>query len=95
MAVKDSYIFPLHLIVPVIYIQEYKIWSFLFCSFLNSLNAFVLRKVAGLITDQIIWITNLANPSNHTMTLVSTHPLSEMGTRNLPAGRTAICEPNV
>jgi hypothetical protein len=48
---------------------------------------------------------NLPNISSRTMALGSTHPLTEMSTRNLPAGKerparkadnlTAICEPIV
>jgi hypothetical protein len=48
---------------------------------------------------------NLPNPSNRTMALGSTQPLTEMSTRNLPGAKgrparradnlTAICEPNV
>jgi hypothetical protein len=48
---------------------------------------------------------NLPNPSNRTMALGSTQPLTEMSTRNLPGGKgrpacradnlTAICEPIV
>jgi hypothetical protein len=48
---------------------------------------------------------NLPNPSSRTMALVSTQPLTEMSTRNLPGGKkrsvrradnlTAICEPIV
>jgi hypothetical protein len=30
---------------------------------------------------------NLPNPSSHTMTLGSTQPLTEMGTRTLPGGQ--------
>jgi hypothetical protein len=47
---------------------------------------------------------NLPNPSSHTMALLSTQPLREMSTRNLPGGKkrparrtdnlAAICEPN-
>jgi hypothetical protein len=48
---------------------------------------------------------NLPNPSNPTMALGSTQPLTEMSTRNLPGGNkwparradnlVAICEPNI
>jgi hypothetical protein len=48
---------------------------------------------------------NLPNPSSRTMALVSTQPLTEMSTRNLPGGKkwparnadnlAAIYEPNV
>jgi hypothetical protein len=48
---------------------------------------------------------NLLNPSNRTMALGSTQPLTEMSTRNFPRGKkwparradnlAAICEPNV
>jgi hypothetical protein len=40
------------------------------------------RKVAG--PYEAIWFFNLANPSNRTMVLGSTQPLTEMSTRNLP-----------
>jgi hypothetical protein len=63
------------------------------------------RKVAGLIPDEVIGFFNLPNPSSRTMALGSTQPLTEMSTRNLPAGKggpvreadslTAICEPIV
>jgi hypothetical protein len=48
---------------------------------------------------------NLPNPSGRTMALVSTQPLTDMSTRNIPGGKkrpahradnfAAICEPNV
>jgi hypothetical protein len=48
---------------------------------------------------------NLPNPSNLTMALGSTQPLTEMSTKNFPVGKklparkadnlAAICEPNV
>jgi hypothetical protein len=50
-------------------------------------------------------LSNLPNPSSHTMTLESTQPLTVISTRNFPGGKkrparkadnlTAICEPNV
>jgi hypothetical protein len=59
-------------------------------------------KVAGLIPDEVIGFFNWPNPSSRTMALVSTQPLTEMGTRNLPGSKerpaseadnlTAICE---
>jgi hypothetical protein len=62
------------------------------------------RKVAGSSPDEVDFF-NLPNPSNHTMALGSTQPLTEMSTRNLPEGKgqparkadnlTAICEPIV
>jgi hypothetical protein len=63
------------------------------------------RKVAGSIPDEVIGCFNWSNPSNRTMALGSTQPLTEMSTRNLPGGKerpargvdnlTAICEPIV
>jgi hypothetical protein len=59
---------------------------------------------AGSIPD-VIRFFNCPNPSNRTMALGSTRPLTEMSTRNLPGGKgrpahkadnlTAICEPIV
>jgi hypothetical protein len=61
------------------------------------------RKVAGSIPDDVIGFFNWSNPTNRTMALWSTLPLTEMSTRNVlgskgrPAPRgdnfTAICEP--
>jgi hypothetical protein len=45
------------------------------------------RKVAGSILDEVIGIFNLPSPSSRTMALGSTHPLTEMSTRNLPEGK--------
>jgi hypothetical protein len=63
------------------------------------------REFAGSIPDEVIGFFNLRNPFGRTMTLESTHPLTEMGIRNLPGGKgrpalkagnlTAICEPIV
>jgi hypothetical protein len=63
------------------------------------------RKVAGWIPDEVIEFFNLPNPSSRTMALVSTQPVTEMSTRNLPEGTgrparktdnlTIICEPIV
>jgi hypothetical protein len=64
------------------------------------------RKVAGSSPDEVYFF-NLPNPSSRTMALGSTHPLTEMSTRNLPGGGakerparkadnlTATCEPIV
>jgi hypothetical protein len=59
----------------------------------------------GLIPDEITRFFNRPNPSSLTMTLGPSQPLTEMSTRNLPAGRgrsarkpgnlAAICEPIV
>ena len=38
------------------------------------------RKVAGSIPDSVIGIFHLHNPSDRTMTLGSTQPLTEMST---------------
>jgi hypothetical protein len=61
--------------------------------------------VAVSIPDKIVGFLNWLNPSNHTVALGSTQPLTEMSTRNLPGGKgrpeseadnlTAICEPMV
>jgi hypothetical protein len=63
------------------------------------------RKVAGSIPDEVIWFFNWPNPSSRTMALGSTHPLTEMSTKNLTGGKgrparksdnlTATCEPIV
>jgi hypothetical protein len=63
------------------------------------------RKVAGSIPDVVTGFFNLSNPSSRTMALMSTQPLTEMSTRNLPGGKerpeckaanlAAICEPIV
>jgi hypothetical protein len=63
------------------------------------------REVTGSIPDEVIGFFNWSNPSNRTMALGSTQPLTEMSTKNLPGGKgrparkadnlTAICEPNV
>jgi hypothetical protein len=45
------------------------------------------RKVAVSIPDAVIRFFSWPNPSSHMMTLVSTQPLTEMGTRNLPVGK--------
>jgi hypothetical protein len=63
------------------------------------------RKVAASFPDEVIAFFNWPNPSSRTMDLGSTQPLTEMSTRNLPAGKgrparkadnlTAISEPIV
>jgi hypothetical protein len=46
------------------------------------------RKVAGSIPDEVIgFFFNRSNPSSRTVALVSTQPLTEMSTRNLPGGK--------
>jgi hypothetical protein len=45
------------------------------------------RKVGGSIPDVFIRFFNWPNYSSRTMALRSTHPLTEMRTRNLPGGR--------
>jgi hypothetical protein len=62
-------------------------------------------KVMGSIPDEVIGFFNWPSPSSCTMALGSTHPLTEMSTRNLPGDKgrptrkadnlTAICEPTV
>ena len=44
------------------------------------------RKVAGSIPDGIIGVFHWHNPSNHTMALGSTQPLTEMSTRRISWG---------
>jgi hypothetical protein len=41
------------------------------------------RKVAGSIPDGVTGIFHLHNPSDRTMALVSTQPLTEMSTRSI------------
>jgi hypothetical protein len=43
-------------------------------------------KVAYSIPDEVTGFFNLPNPSSRTVALGSTHPLTEMSTRNLPGG---------
>jgi len=43
-------------------------------------------KVAGLIPDGFIGIFHLYNPSDRTMALGSTKPLTEMSTRSISRG---------
>jgi len=44
------------------------------------------RKVVGSIPDGIIAIFHSRNPSDRTMALGLTQPLTEMSTRNIPLG---------
>jgi hypothetical protein len=63
------------------------------------------QKIAGSISDEFIGFFIRPNPSSRTMALMSTQPLPEMSTWNLPGGKvlleripdnfTAICEPIV
>jgi hypothetical protein len=63
------------------------------------------RNVSVSITDEVIGFFNFPNPSNRTMTMGSTQPLTEMSTRNLLGGKGRpaleadnlidICEPTV
>jgi hypothetical protein len=45
------------------------------------------RKVADSIPVEVIGFFNSPNPSSRNMALGSTHPLTEMSTRNLPGGK--------
>jgi hypothetical protein len=47
------------------------------------------RENAGSIPHEVagFFFFNLSNPSNRTMALASTQPLTEMSTRNLPGGK--------
>jgi hypothetical protein len=63
------------------------------------------RSPVRIPDEEDFFFINLPNPSSRTMALRSTQPLTEMSTRNLPAGKkrparrsdnlAAICEPNV
>jgi hypothetical protein len=44
------------------------------------------RKVASSNADEVIWFFNWPNPSSCTTALGSTHPVTEISTRNLPGG---------
>jgi hypothetical protein len=44
------------------------------------------RNVAASIPDEVVAFFNWHNPSSRTKALVSTQPLTEMTTRNLPGG---------
>jgi hypothetical protein len=66
----------------------------------------ILMNIAGLRPDEMdFFFLNLPYPSSRIMALISTRPLTEMSTRNLPGGKgrparradkfTAICEPIV
>ena len=49
------------------------------------------RKVAGSIPDGVIGIFHWHNPSDHTMALGSTQPVTEMSTRKISWGRGGRC----
>jgi hypothetical protein len=63
------------------------------------------RKVAGLIPDEVIGFFNWSDPSNRTLALGLTQPLTEISTKVLPGAKgqpmckadnvTAICDPIV
>jgi len=46
----------------------------------------MLRKVAGSIPDSVIGVFHWHNPSDRTMALGSTQPLTEMSTRSISWG---------
>jgi hypothetical protein len=46
-----------------------------------------IRKIAGSSPNDVIGFFNLPNLSSRTMALGSIQPLTEMSTRNLPAGK--------
>ena len=48
-----------------------------------DLQVLLLLLVAGSILDGVIGIFHWHNPSDRTMTLGSTQPLTEMSTRNI------------
>jgi hypothetical protein len=45
------------------------------------------QKVAGSISDEFTGYFNSPNPSSRIMAFGSTQPLTEMSTRNFPAGK--------
>jgi hypothetical protein len=45
------------------------------------------QNVVGSIPDEIIGFLNWHNPSSRNVALVSTQPLTEMSTRNLPGSK--------
>jgi hypothetical protein len=45
------------------------------------------RNIMDSIHDEAIGLFNLPNPFSRTIALVSTQPLTEMSTRNLPGGK--------
>jgi hypothetical protein len=47
------------------------------------------RKVTGSVPDEVIGFFNSPTPSNRTMALGSTQPLTEMSTRDLLGGEGA------
>ena len=49
------------------------------------------RKVAGLIPDGVTGIFHWYTPSDRTMALGSTQPLTEMSTREFPGGKCGRC----
>jgi len=67
-------------IIPVYFKQIYTYiskWPLLFKHCATN------RKVPGSIPDCVMGIFQLCNPSNRTMALGLTHPLTEMSTRNI------------
>jgi hypothetical protein len=60
--------------------------SLCFCSYnLNFVNNFLSSYM--LFTDEVFRYLICPNPSSRTMALRPTQPLTEMSTRNLPAGK--------
>jgi hypothetical protein len=63
------------------------------------------QKIEGSILDEVIGFLNWPNSSNNITALVSTQPLTEISTKNIPGGKgrlgrkadnlTAICEATV
>jgi hypothetical protein len=68
----------------------------------GSVDGVTSGKVSGSIPDEVTGFFDWPNASSRTMVLESTQSLTEMSTRNLPAGKgrperkadnlTAICE---
>jgi hypothetical protein len=68
----------------------------------NNNNNNTRQKIAGSIPREFRGIFNLPNPSSRSVSLGSAQPLTEMSTRNSPAGKgrparkadnlTAICD---
>jgi hypothetical protein len=56
-------------------------------SLTNNIHYATSRKVEDSIPNEVIGFFNLPNPSNRTMALGSTQPLTEINTRDLPGGK--------
>jgi hypothetical protein len=71
--------------------NEYVYLTSLFCLMGNAVAQWLrycatFRKVAGSIPDGVTGILQLHNPSDRTIALESTQPLTEMSTRRISWG---------